>query len=162
MSEFKPVDLKKYLQTPPEVLDKTDKTGFVSFVKPNLPVNAPKKQGEPQPSATPSPSADPEKRTRVSDLNPADTPNFQRAGNYQRAGNVSPAATLEHLRSLLDAGHLDGRHLVVLDCPHPDVGRVIREQFGHFDNAAAEGLNPGYFENRLKEIHRALESEAQA
>ncbi len=73
-----------------------------------------------------------------------------------------PVKTLDRLRSLLASGELDGRHLVVLDCPRPDVGRVIREQFGHFDNATAEGLNPGYFENRLKEIHRALESEAQA
>jgi hypothetical protein len=46
MSEFKPIDIKKYLQTPIKVLDKTDKTGFVSFVKPNLPVIEPKKEDD--------------------------------------------------------------------------------------------------------------------
>ncbi len=45
MSEFKPVDIKKYLQTPIKAVDKTDKTGFVSFVKQNLPVIDPEKKG---------------------------------------------------------------------------------------------------------------------
>jgi hypothetical protein len=97
-----------------------------------------------QPPATPSPNRDTPPETSLDD---------------HRALAVD---FLEDLRQLVNTGKLDGRHLVVLDCPRPDIGRVIREQFGHFDNAAAEGLNPGYFENRLKEIHRALESEAQA
>jgi hypothetical protein len=67
MSEFKPVDIKKYLQTPPEVLDKTDKTGFVSFVKQNLPVIEPKKEDD----AALTLEAHVEKCTRV-DAEPAD------------------------------------------------------------------------------------------
>jgi hypothetical protein len=67
MSEFKPVDIKKYLQTPIKVLDKTDKTGFVSFVKPNLPVIEPEKKDD----ASLTLEAQIEKSTRV-DAEPAD------------------------------------------------------------------------------------------
>jgi hypothetical protein len=72
-----------------------------------------------------------------------------------------PVKTLDRLRSLLASGKLDGRHLVVLDCPHPDIGAVIRQYFGHMDNAEAERLNGSYFGNLLKEIVRALEAEAK-
>jgi hypothetical protein len=67
MSEFKPVDIKKYLQTPIKAVDKTDKTGFVSFVKQNLPVIEPKKEDD----AALTLEAHVEKSTRV-DAEPAD------------------------------------------------------------------------------------------
>lgn len=70
-----------------------------------------------------------------------------------------PLADLEDLRRRAEAGELDGRPLVVLDYPHRDIGRVIREQLKHRDAAEAEGLNPGFFEDRLREIRLALEGE---
>jgi hypothetical protein len=70
MSEFKPVDIKKYLQTPIKAVDKTDKTGFVSFVKQNLPVIEPEKKDD----ASLTLEAQIEKSTRV-DAEPTEPDN---------------------------------------------------------------------------------------